>query len=171
LCYRVENVEEYEAKKALLKDHGDMLIESIVNGRNIATFKLHQPIVFQNRSIHLLELPSPKEGHSYKSGLEHIEFVTKEPLAKIVARYPQFAFETFGINKKINADITLKLGDFCIRFHNQSLEEVIAMEKNPRHHAPNPNYGNSTRGSNSQKNSTYKKDTRSNGRSKNNYKK
>jgi predicted metalloenzyme YecM len=131
LCYRVATVEEYELKKNELTDLGDLLIESMVNGRLISTYKLQNPILYRNREIHLVELPSPKESHSYSTGLEHIEFVTKEPLVKIVNRYPQFAFETFGMNKKINPDITLKLGDFCIRFHNQNLADVIKGEKKP----------------------------------------
>lgn len=129
LCYRTSSQEEYKTKKEELLSHGDLLIESIVNGRMIATFKLHQPIQYKNRKIDVLEVPAPKEGSSYKSGLEHVEFVTKEPLQKIVDRYPQYAFEVFGIHKKINADITLKLGDYCIRFHNQTLEDVIREEK------------------------------------------
>ena len=128
ICFRVASLEEYHEKKAELLHHGEMLVESMVNGRMIATFKLHSPIVYKNRKIELIELPAPKPGHSYASGLEHVEFVTKEPLHKIVERYPQYAFETFGIHKKINADITLKLGEYCIRFHNQSLEDVIKEE-------------------------------------------
>ena len=77
----------------------------------------------------MVELPAPKSSHSYTSGLEHVEFVTKEPLQKIIERYPQYSFEAFGIHKKINADITLKLGEYCIRFHNQNLEDVIKLEK------------------------------------------
>lgn len=129
ICYRVESLEEYETKKNQLKAFGEMLIESAVNGRPIATFKLKSPIEFKNRKIDLIELPAPKPGHAYKSGLEHAEFVTKEPLQKIVEKYPQYAFEVFGIHKKVNADITLKLGDYCIRFHNQPLDEVIKLEK------------------------------------------
>lgn len=129
ICYRVGSIDEYKIKKEELASHGELLIESMVNGRMISTFKLHGPIVYKNRKIFLLELPSPKHLHSYASGLEHVEFVTKEPLQKIVDRYPQYSFEVFGIHKKINADITLKLGDYCIRFHNQSLEEVINLEK------------------------------------------
>lgn len=129
ICYRVETVKDYQTKREQLKAHGELLIESMVNGRLISTFKLHHPIEFKNRKIDLLELPAPKSGHAYKAGLEHAEFVTKEPLQKIVDKYPQYAFEVFGIHKKINADITLKLGDFCIRFHNQSLEDVIKLEK------------------------------------------
>lgn len=129
ICYRVETTDEYKIKREELKAFGELLVESMVNGRLISTFKLREPILFRKRSIYLIELPSPKSAHSYKSGLEHVEFVTKLPLQSIVDRYPQYAFEVFGIHKKINADITLKLGDYCIRFHNQNLEEVINLEK------------------------------------------
>lgn len=129
LCYRVQTVDEYKIKKEELMPFGQLLVESMVNGRLISIFKLNEPIIYKNRKIYLLELPSPKAKHSYKSGLEHVEFVTKLPLQKIVERYPQYSFEVFGIHKKINADITLKLGDYCIRFHNQSLEDVIKEEK------------------------------------------
>lgn len=129
LCFRVQSVSEYKSKKEELKLFGALLVESMVNGRLISTFKLNDPIVYKNRKIFLIELPSPKSSHSYAGGLEHVEFVTKEPLHKIMERYPQYSFEAFGIHKKINADITLKLGEYCIRFHNQSLEEVIKLEK------------------------------------------
>jgi uncharacterized protein len=129
ICYRVQSLDEYKIKKEELKNFGELLVESIVNGRLISTFKLNDPILYKNRKIFLIELPAPKPMHSYPSGLEHAEFVTKEPLQKIIDRYPQYSFEAFGIHKKINADITLKLGNYCIRFHNQSLEEIIKMEK------------------------------------------
>lgn len=133
ICYRVASNEEYNQKKEELKTIANILAENMVNGRLIAVFKLHDPIIFKDRKISLIELPQPKNTFTYKTGLEHAEFVTKEPLQKIVDRYPQFAFEVFGIHKKINADITLKLGNFCIRFHNQSLEDVIKFEnKNGR---------------------------------------
>ena len=128
ICYRVKTVNEYQIKKEELLSFGKQLNESMVNGRFISTFKLHSPIIFRGREIFLIELPSPKSSHSYESGLEHIEFVTKRPLQQIVERYPQYSFETFGIHKKINADITLKLGEYSMRFHNQSLEEVINLE-------------------------------------------
>ena len=130
ICYRVDSVEMYKTKKEELSHLGKLLIESMVNGRMISTFKLLEPIVYKKRSIYLVELPSPKKSHSYKVGLEHVEFVTREPLQKIMEKYPQYSFEAFGIHKKINADITLKLGDYCIRFHNQSLEDIIKLENN-----------------------------------------
>ena len=127
ICYRVGSLAEYAVKKEQLKEHGDMLIESMVNGRMIATYKLHHPIQYQDRLIDVIELPAPKPGHSYKSGLEHAEFVSG-PLKEIVAKYPHLKFDTAGIDKEINADITLRLGEYCIRFHNQTLESVIAHE-------------------------------------------
>lgn len=129
ICYRVGSEAEYQQKKAELHEHGDMLIESMVNGRMIATFKLHSPILYKNRKIDVLELPAPKPGHAYASGLEHVEFVSKQSLQSIVDENPACIFETQGINKEINADITLRLGEYCIRFHNQTLEDVIAEEK------------------------------------------
>lgn len=129
ICYRVGSESEYLEKRAELNLHGDMLIESMVNGRLIATYKLHSPIFYKGRKIDVLELPAPKPGHSYASGLEHVEFVAKESLQSIVDAYPSCSFETQGINKEINADITLRLGEYCIRFHNQTLEDVIAQEK------------------------------------------
>ncbi len=128
ICYRVATETEYQSKKAELLNHGKLLIESMVNGRMISTFKLNSPIHFKNRVIDVLELPAPKMGASYNSGLEHVEFVTKGPLKDIVERYPLLKFEVFGIDKKINADITLKFDGECIRFHNQTLEDVIAEE-------------------------------------------
>jgi len=158
ICYRVENIDEYNLKKEELSTLSKLLTESTVNGRNIATFKLNNPIEYKNRKIYLIELPAPKEEKNYKSGLEHIEFVTKLPLEKIVARYPHLAFETYGINKRINADVTLKLGEFSLRFHNLSLEDVIKGER------PKISQANSSK-NNHHKNSKHQK-ARNHGRPK-----
>jgi predicted metalloenzyme YecM len=128
ICYRVGTTAEYETKKLELLEHGKLLVESMVNGRMISTFKFYEPIKYKNRFIDVIELPAPKPGKSYESGLEHVEFVATHPLKNFVEKYPKLDFEVFGIDKAINADITLKLGDYCIRFHNQTLEAVIQEE-------------------------------------------
>lgn len=129
ICFRVGTPEEYETKKVEMAALGNLLVESMVNGRMIATYKLHSPIAYKNRLIDVVELPAPKPGSHYESGLEHVEFVTTENLHDFVKKHPGQKFETGGIDKKFNADITLRLGDYCIRFHNQTLEEVIEIEK------------------------------------------
>lgn len=100
ICYRVESLDEYKQKKDELNDLGELLVESMVNGRLISTFKLINPIEFEKRKIYLIELPAPKKGHAYASGLEHVEFVTKEPLQKIIEKYPNTLLKHLGYTKK-----------------------------------------------------------------------
>ena len=97
VCWRTETWEEYEELVGSLKEYKDnknkngcceLLIESNIGGRPIATFSLHQGIIVppratasasmkrsSSRSIHVIEIPAPKEGSFYKRGLEHVEFV------------------------------------------------------------------------------------------------
>lgn len=130
LCYRVSSVDEYDLKKKDLFNHGTLLAESLVNGRPIATFKLFNPIKYAKREISVIELPSPKKNSPYPSGLEHAEFVVPHPLHVILKKYPSLPFDISGIDKKINADITLNFHGECIRFHEKKLEEIIRLEQN-----------------------------------------
>jgi predicted metalloenzyme YecM len=76
ICYRAASQQEYTSRKHELEEMGTLLIESIVGGRFISAFKLYEPIVCLDGSmIDVVELPSPKEGSTYPSGLEHCEFV------------------------------------------------------------------------------------------------
>jgi predicted metalloenzyme YecM len=76
ICYRTATQEEYISCKRELDEMGSLLIESIVGGRPISCYKLKTPIVCSNGAlIDVVELPSPKQGSPYVSGLEHIEFV------------------------------------------------------------------------------------------------
>ena len=53
---------------------GQLLIESMIGGRPIATFLLTKPMLFRNLTIRCIEVPCPKPGRPYKSGWEHVEF-------------------------------------------------------------------------------------------------
>ena len=137
ICYRLDSKAQYlELRKALAKQH-DLINESMVNGRPIAIFKLVDPFLFEEhtklvsrtRAIEILELPSPKENSLYKSGWEHVEFVIDEALEAFIARYPYLDFETKGLDKKLNKDVRLSAKDFSIKFHEQSLEEIIKIEQ------------------------------------------
>ena len=97
LCYRVESIERYTELKEACIAMGSLLTETLINSRPISTFKLHQPILYQDRAIELLELPSPKPGSPYAEGFEHVEFVIDENLDRFVARYPHLVFDTKGI--------------------------------------------------------------------------
>lgn len=125
ICYRVASIDRYLHFKDLLNTCGELLVESQIKGRPIATFKLNKAISFRNRAINLLELPAPKEGKSYTEGYEHIEFVIQEDFQSLMEKYPHLSFDQSGINKAVNADIRIQYADFAVKFHHYNLEYVI----------------------------------------------
>ena len=129
ICYRVATKERYEYLSNQLMQLGILLVESNINGRLIATFKLNQPICFQNQNIHCIELPAPKIGSFYKEGYEHVEFVIDQPFETFIKKHPMVYFDKKGMNKKLNADLRVKLETYSVKFHHQSLEKVIELEK------------------------------------------
>lgn len=132
LCYRVETLEEYRRFKTELVGKANLLHEAVIGGRPIATYELRTPIHYQRsgiqRKISILELPSPKPGSPYRSGLEHVEFVIDESFEAFLARYPQLIFDMSGANKASNPEVRLSFEDCSVKFHHQSLKEVIALE-------------------------------------------
>lgn len=130
LCYRVSSVDEYSQTKTEFEKLGELLVESIVGGRNIATYKLNRPIVFNERSVDVIELPEPKASNKYATGFEHAEFVIEEDLNVYARQHSQAKWDTDALGKSINPDIRLKFSDgSSIKLHNQSLEAVIEYEK------------------------------------------
>jgi len=140
LCYRVERVARYETLRDKLRQRGhELLAESIIGGRRISTFKLLTPLPYRDRLIPLLELPEPKPGSFYAEGYEHVEFVTDRPLAAFVDLLPSLlapsvtTIDLKGMAKSRNADVRVKLErGYSVKFHERSLEEVIAEELEAR---------------------------------------
>ena len=107
----------------------------MVGGRLISTLELHDPLHLKLRagheiSISVLEVPSPKLGSNYDSGLEHVEFVVSEPLSEFMIKFPM-KWDISALNKDVNADIRLVLDNgSSVKFHNASLKDVIRQEIN-----------------------------------------
>ena len=125
ICYRTLNIAQYNFLKKELNNIGELLTENQINGRPIATYKLHQPIIYKNREIYLLELPSPKKGSHYPAGFEHVEFVINTSLEKFIAAHPDIDFDKKGMSKNINPDVRIKFDNFSVKFHLYNLEYVI----------------------------------------------
>ena len=125
ICYRVADLERYRELKTRLSLLGDLLGETTIGGRPIATFQLYKPIGYQNRKIEVLELPAPKAGSDYPEAYEHVEFVIDQPFEVFMAQYPDLKFITKAINKPVNADIQLQYEGFGVKFHRQRLAYVI----------------------------------------------
>lgn len=128
VCYRVESVERYTEWMHHLSKNGSLLGEHLIGRRPIATFKLKAPFIFQGRAVEVIELPSPKEGRPYVEGWEHAEFVVGEDPRVFAKRYPSLNWDVSGADKPVNADVRLSYEGFSVKFHERSLEEVIARE-------------------------------------------
>lgn len=131
VCYRVETLTEYEKEKQYLSGIATLLgdNEFVINGRPIATYKLHTPIRVGQRAISVIELPAPKNGSNYSSGFEHAEVVIPFPLAQFINLYPYINWNISDMHKSHNPDVSYSYEGFAVKFHENSLENVIAIEK------------------------------------------
>lgn len=129
LCYRTSDLENYEASKKKFSELGELLIEGDVNGRPIATYKLHKPVQYKQYSIPLVEVPAPKTGKETPEGWEHIEVVIDISFDDLMKKYPNLDWSTKALSKEINPELVYKFDDCSIKFHHQSLEKVIEWEK------------------------------------------
>ena len=151
VCWRTETMPEYEELVQALQAFSGarLLIESIVGGHLIATFKLQRGIPCQRRNITILEIPSPKEGSPYATGLEHVEFVIgmedekittpinndthQSTLDAFMESHKDLPWNTKAKQKRINPDVSFKLevedfGICLVKFHLLALEKVIEYE-------------------------------------------
>jgi adenylate cyclase class 2 len=128
-CFRVKTSMEYQIYKNKLSFIGSLLIESMVGGRKIATYKLFQPIIIENRQIDVIELPEPKENNTYETGFEHVEYVIKDDFDTFSKRHNHIDFDWSAADKKTNPELRFKIDkNTSVKFHHQSLEDVIQKE-------------------------------------------
>lgn len=125
ICYRVSSQKNYEVLKQKLWNFWELLTENIISWRVIATFKLFEPIIYHERKIYILEIPSPKHGSIYQDWFEHVEFVINESFDDFMNKYSHINFDIKDINKKINPDIRRKYDDISVKFHQNSLEYIV----------------------------------------------
>lgn len=129
ICYRTSSFENYQQMKSFFESVGKLLIESEVNQRPIASYKLYNPIKYKDYTIDVVEVPAPKKDKNTIEGFEHIEFVIDESFEQIMKKYPKLNYDLKGISKTLNPELVIKFTDCCIKLHHQSLETVIEIEK------------------------------------------
>jgi predicted metalloenzyme YecM len=129
LCYRVETENDYQQKKRELATVGREIRETLVSGRLIATFRLHQPIRVEGWRIDAVELPAPKEGRPFKEGLEHVEFVLYDDIPAFLKKYSGKTFNLQSADRGINPEIGYPLDGCTVKFHLLSLPAVVYIEE------------------------------------------
>lgn len=130
VCFRTESLEEYGYLKNQYSTWSQLLIESEVGGRPIATFKLDNATSVGNHLVDLIELPAPKEGKKVKNGLEHFEVVIDKTFQSLMNDYPDIAWNTSALSKDLNPELQASFEGFNVKFHYHSLEQIINIEKN-----------------------------------------
>ena len=126
VCVRAASNQEYLDLRERLAEFGEVLVEGMIGGRPIMTFKLthSQPSAFG--PIPCLELAAPKLGKQHTAGLEHGEIVVPS-LSQLLLDYPWVPFNRHGLNGP-TPELTLAMGAYQIKFHHHSLADTIAAE-------------------------------------------
>lgn len=128
MCYRAPSAEVYEAKKQELARVGKLLGEVQINGRPIATFRLFEPVRYENWRIDAVELPAPKPGAETKEGLEHVELVLFDDQQDFLKKYADKQFNLQAADRGINPEISYKLPSYTVKFHLLSLPTVLYLQ-------------------------------------------
>lgn len=134
ICYRVETPRRYAELRQRFGEMARLLSESEVAGRPIAIFELDTLLEADGYQVRFLELPSPKPNNTYAEGIEHVQFVTREPLEAFLARHPELPFAVGGSEHNVLA--TLASDQITVKFHDTSISEVVAREENERSTQP-----------------------------------
>jgi len=129
ICYRTISLDNYKKKKEDLVGFGTLLGETMVNGRPISTFRLNQPLIYDKWRVDALELPAPKEGKSFKEGLEHSEFVIYDSKENFLKKYSDKEFDLRAADRGINPEIGFSFKDeYAVKFHLLNLPTVVFLE-------------------------------------------
>jgi uncharacterized protein len=130
MCYRVTDMETYARKKEELQTVGTLLVETMINGRPIASYRLHEPVKIDSWRVDTIELPAPKDGSDFAEGLEHVEFVLYEDLPTFLQKHSGKTFNLQAADRGVNPEVGFKLSNgYGVKFHIVSLPAAIYLEK------------------------------------------
>ncbi|QUM75754.1 VOC family protein [Moritella sp. 24] len=148
VALRVNDIDSAQSLLTEFKQRGEVISDSIINGRPIYIIVLAEPLRLGNWQIDCVELPFPAK-HYPQQGWEHIELVLpgnaatmteleqslrlinpniEQVLAadssiKIKRSSPQAEGETLA-----NPTIAFKQGDICIKVHSAGIKAVVESE-------------------------------------------
>ncbi len=125
ICYRVATTLEYDEMCEELSTQWRLLSETMIWVRMIATYRLDEPIRYQDREIWCVEIPSPKSWSPYPTWWEHAEFVIDTTFDEMMSQHSGVSWHTDAMRKSINPDISIKYPWLSVKFHHHTLEYVI----------------------------------------------
>ncbi len=142
---RLQENTQVDALREEMQVYGKIISAVNVNGREIGIFQLTRPLQVGQWQVYGVELPYPKPNHHYPDGWEHVEFVLENaentmesvrnsflpifshiPLATLREKYSYSEDEPHAEGDQIpNPTISLKVNGIGIKFHAQSIQEVV----------------------------------------------
>ncbi|GIC75336.1 VOC family protein [Moritella sp. F3] len=148
VALRVNDIAVATSLLAEFKQRGEVISDSMINGRPIYIIVLDEPVQLGDWQIDCVELPFPGKYYP-QQGWEHIELVlpgnattmaeleqslrmvspnidavlASDSSIKIKHSAPQAAGETLA-----NPTIAFKQGDICIKVHSAGIKAVVASE-------------------------------------------
>jgi predicted metalloenzyme YecM len=128
ICYRTVSAQNYNDKKTQLGAIGRLLGEAMVNGRPISTFRLTQPLIYEDWRIDAVELPAPKAGKDFEEGLEHVEFVLYDDMQTFINKHRDKDFDLRAADRGINPELGFSFDEYAIKFHLLNLPTVVYLE-------------------------------------------
>lgn len=78
--------------------------------------------------IDAVEAPAPKPGDAYADGFEHVECVLYDDMAAFLEKYPGKPFVTKAMDRGVNPEIGLQLGEYSVKFHRPNLPTAVHLE-------------------------------------------
>jgi len=154
VCFRTSTQAEYDQLTSSFNatpELFELLVEGEIGGRMISTFAIVEGVeTGDGRTVDTLEVPAPKEGSYYETGLEHAEFVIpsvcdtpsseefdhRGVLEDFAKTKPELGWSFKATGKECNPDVSLKVdlkdagfGVSTVKFHLLPLPAVIEWEK------------------------------------------
>lgn len=148
-CVRIKSSDNVTELKENVSQIGKIISSAIVNGREILIIQLDNPLTVGNWAVNGIELPYPKQNHSYEDGLEHVEFVfpdventmnaVREKVLETIKNvsieelkqkcsYSEDEPQAEG-DQKPNPTISLKVDGVGIKFHALSIQDVVGFSE------------------------------------------
>jgi predicted metalloenzyme YecM len=149
VCVRIKNSDNVTELKEKVSQVGKIISSAIVNGREIFIIQLDSPLSIGSWSVSGIELPYPKQSHSYEDGLEHVEFVfsnTENTMGaireKVLETIKNISIEELKQkysysedepqaegDQKPNPTISIKVNGVGVKFHALSIQNVVGFSE------------------------------------------
>ena len=130
ICFRTASEFIYENIRDWLKLHCREFVETQFNGRSVSILILKKAIFLSKKhSVEVIELPAPREIHTYPNGLEHIGYTVGDE-----NKLNSFKVDKHNVlsGEKIRpftkpAFVEFKDGS-CAKFYERSLYEIVKLQ-------------------------------------------